>query len=528
MATYDNALGMWKDKGGGYHSSQSEATAADANFINDGDFTMGSGGIDTAAPDAPVRAPQAGDQPNPSNPGGISDNELNRRTTKLSTDATRTANVNILSDRDKGTGAALGRSAFAPGGWYDNLNDSSRSNYDYMHQLGDNSVFRSPTAFLNQFGESMGASHVGDVANPIDFTPHVSWSPEGAWNNYAKTVFDPNKGLGQTITGDTGNAGRPLTTQLAQVQNDSSENGVPLGGTPAPALAADTAVPDFSQGGGREGIDKETEDAKTRAGNVIEQNRDENAQLFADAFSKYDDLQSSDYGMSDEARGYQREGLQQQRDLLSKMLGFDEKAAATRYADQALSRQIAAGRSAGGGYASQQAGTFAAMEQAPQFYAEGARQASSQANQRMQMAETAAKGFGDLGTMTRGQDEQRAQFESNLGLSIADSVSRLTEGNVQMNDRDSQQMAEIWMDFAKLQSVYAGMTSEEQLGWWQTETARRGQDKNFEAIMKQMKEQGKISSKDIIGGLFQLGGGLMTTGGTLGAAYINRPQPVAA
>ena len=167
------------------------------------------------------------------------------------------------------------------------------------------------------------------------------------------------------------------------------------------------------------------------------------------------------------------------------------------------------------------------MENAPALYAEGQRQASALGNQRLQMAETAAKGFGDLGTMTRGQDEQRAQFESNLGLSIADSVSRLTEGNVQMNDRDSQQMAEIWMDFAKLQSVYAGMTSEEQLAWWQTETARRGQDKNFEAILAQLKAGGEISSKDLIGGLFQLGGGLVSAGGTMGAAYINRPQAAA-
>jgi hypothetical protein len=297
----------------------------------------------------------------------------------------------------------------------------------------------------------------------------------------------------------------------------SGAGGTSGGGT---AATSTSGAPSFEQGAGRTGIDDETQAAENAADAAIQGNRDENAQLFADAFQRYEDLAPSDYGLSDEARNYQREGLAMQRQLLERMLGFDGDQYATRYADQALARQIAAGRSAGGGYSSQQAGMFAAMEQAPALYAEGARQAAQLENQRLQMAETAAKSFGDLGTMTRGQDEQRAQFESNLGLSIADSVARLTEGNVQMNDRDSQMMAQIWMDFAKLQSVYEGMTSDEQIAWWAQETARRGQDKNFEAIMSQLKANGAVSSKDLVGGLFQLGGGLLGVGGQIGAAYM--------
>lgn len=518
MATFDSALGMWKDKSGGYHSTQSEATAADRNLIDDDQF-VGPGGIDVAAPDA-IQRDDPGDAPNPNNPGGLSDNEIRRRRNTLSGDATRTANINAVSDRTSGTfrapiaGSALDRfhsGAWAQGGAtgaYEAGSDTGRDQFDYMHELGSPGAFSSPRQLFNSMGERAGVSRAG---SSIAFTPGVSFTPAGLARS---TVQRPARTLGTTADGL---GGRPVAESAATFSARSDPRANPFG---LDLPGATTGPPSFDQGAGRTGVDQETEDAKNRAGNTIEENRDENAQLFADAFGNYENLQDSDYGMSDEARGYQREGLAQQRMLLEKMLGFDPNQYATRYADQTLARQIAAGRSAGGGYASQQAGTMAAMEQAPALYAEGARQASQLETQRLQGAEAAAKGFGDLGTMTRGQDEQRAQFESNLGLSIADSVARLTEGNVQMNDRDSAQMAEIWMDFAKLQSVYAGMSSDEQLAWWQQETARRGQDQNFEAIMAQLKSQGEISSKDLIGGLFQLGGGLMSAGGTMGAAYI--------
>jgi hypothetical protein len=265
-------------------------------------------------------------------------------------------------------------------------------------------------------------------------------------------------------------------------------------------------------------IDAETYDAKDQFQDTQATNAAENDGLWAKAWEKFDNLESSDYAMSDEARGYQREGLQQQRELLERMLGFDPKQYASQFADQALARSIAQGRSGGGGYAAQQAGMFAAQDQMPALQAEGARQAASLENQRLGAAAGVAKTFGDLGTMTRGQDEGRAQFESNLGLSIANSVADLSKGQVQLNQQESQMFAEIWMDFARLQSVYAGMSSQEQIAWWQNETAKRGQDKQFQAIVENIRANGAISDKDLLGGLFQLGGGIISSGGSILAA----------
>jgi hypothetical protein len=397
-------------------------------------------------------------------------------------------------------------------GAYNAVSDRGRAAFDYHRDLTRSGVV-SPGTFLNQLGEDAGASHVGDVLNPARV--EVYSSPEDMLGTWHRRINDPERGLGATV-GGTG--GLPLTSAVQMGIIGDGTGAAGDGG--ADGTGGPGGPPTGAPGAGRTGIDDETQAAENAADEAIQGNRDENAQLFADAFQQYDDLQPSDYAGSNEARGYQREALAQQRMLLERMLGFDADQYATRYADQALARQIAAGRSAGGGYASQQAGMFAAMEQAPALYAEGARQAANVESQRLAGAQQAAKTFGDIATMTRGQDEARAQFESNLGLQIADSVARLTEGNVQMNDRDSQMMAQIWMDFAKLQSVYEGMTSDEMIAWWQQETARRGQDQNFEAIMAQLKAQGQVSSKDLIGGLFQLGGGLLGVGGQIGGAYM--------
>lgn len=495
MATYDSALGMWKSKQGRYYSSEMEAKLADgvdSTAAVNADF-FGEGLADQGMAAPVVRDPDA----------------ASRR--QLDADSRKPRDL----IKTRNPAGELGASFFAAGGAYDRLPSRSRAQYEYMHELGSDDLISSPRRFLNELGEEAGVSHVGDVAAP---RAAVFGSPEGMMLNQFQRTASPTRGLGVTA-GGTG--GLPVSSLPAMGP------GAP-GGSNAAEFGAGGGYPGFTQGEGRANVDEETSEAKENAQDVIEENRDENSRLFADAFANYENLGESDYALGDEARGYQREALQQQRSLLERMLGFDADQYASRYADQALSRQIAAGRSAGGSYASQQAGMMAALEQGPALYAEGARQASALETQRLQGAQAVAKTFGDIATMTRGQDEQRSQFESNLGLSIADSVARLTEGNVQMNDRDSQQMAQIWMDFAKLQSVYEGMTSDEQLAWWQNETARRGQDKNFEAIMANLKASGSISSKDLIGGLFQLGGGLITAGGTLGAAYIGRPQPQAA
>lgn len=263
---------------------------------------------------------------------------------------------------------------------------------------------------------------------------------------------------------------------------------------------------------------QDTADAKSEAQSTIDENEAQNENLFAGVYNKLNQLGGGDYGMSDEARGYQKEGLQQQRMLLEKALGFDPNQYATKFADQALARQVAAGRSAGTSAAAQQAGMFGAMEQAPALYAEGARQAESVAANRLSLAESAAKSFGELGTATRSSDENRQQFESSLQLEIGQAFTDAVQGKMQMNEAESGRMTEVWMNFAQLQSVYDKMSFEEQ----EAALDRMMQDKQLDQQWKMFKEQlkadGKVSAKDIVGGLFSLGGGAIGALGAIGAA----------
>lgn len=260
-----------------------------------------------------------------------------------------------------------------------------------------------------------------------------------------------------------------------------------------------------------------TEDAKNAAQNTIEENEAQNENLFAGVYDRLDKLGGGDYGMSDQARAAQQEGLQMQRDLLKRAIGFDPNHYATQFADQGLARSVALARS-GGSAAQQQAQTFAALEGAPALYAEGARQAEGIQTSRLNTAEQAAKEFGSLGTMTRSQDEQRQQFESNLQVEIGKTFSDAVQGKMALNEQESSRMTEVWMNFAQLQSVYDKMSFEEQEAALDRMMQEKGLDQQYKMFKEQLKEEGKIHAKDIIGGFFGLAGGVIGAGGTVLAA----------
>lgn len=558
----DPSLGMYtSDQVPGYFGSAEEARAAEgsggySSGASGFDF-LGEGLADTAkAPDDP------GNAPNPNNPGGMSDSELARRRVALRTGATSTANTNARVDA---TGAGQGgfygspasAAAFSRGnvggasGAYNAGSDTTRAAFDATHAANGGasrdtwaSALDSPTvrALRSVVDPVYGASQVAKAVAPksairaIDTAANFANAPvaTGLQTIGAPAVLqvaaDPlgygrRVAMGSPSEGSLGQTGLlDVPGRVGAAYTDITHpNGV--GGAGGAGGAGGSGGGAGASGGLTPPSGKREEAAAGRADNAATQFEQENAKSEADEASAVsdwksaiDNIEGGNYGLSDEARGYQKEGLAMQRSLLQRALGFDPNQYATQFADQALARQIAAGRSAGGGAAAQQAGIFAAMEQAPSLYAEGARQAASLENQRLSTAEGAAKAFGDLGTMTRSSDENRAQFESNLSVTIADQVGKLSEGRIQLDENQSKQFADIWMNFADLQSRYAGMDSAEQIAWWDTEMKQAGLDQQW----AQFKEAQKISGKDLIAGLFQLGGGLLGAGGMIGAAYAGK------
>lgn len=520
MAEYNALLGIWKSTTGAYFNSQEEAEAEDATASSGGSTSTDrdlsasgylggfgggfGGGITGLAPAAAARAPDRGDSPNPSNPGGISDNELARRNEALRTSARRTANINVNSDRTTGTAAPLAPGGGATGA-YTAGSDASRRGFDYMHDLGSTDFFTTPTRALNSAGERAGVSHAGDAASTNPLEGGLVWGPEALAHGAvtkASNLGTPADGIG----------GRPVTDAASTVA-----------GTGTTRTPFDTGTPTGTPTSERETLARqETQDAEDRSRVTDAENAAENESLWTENLDRLRALTGGDYAMSDEARGYQKEGLQQQRQLLERILGFDPNQYATQFADQALARQIAAGRSSGTSAAAQQAGTFAAMDQAPALYAEGARQAEGIQASRLGQAENAIKAFGELGTMTRNSDENRQQFETGLQLEIGKTFNDAVQGKMQLNEQESARMAEVWMNFAQLQSVYAGQSLEEQLKTIDVMMHDQELDQQWEMFKSTMKANGEVSTKDLISGFFQLGGGLLGAGGAIGAAYAGK------
>ena len=83
-------------------------------------------------------------------------------------------------------------------------------------------------------------------------------------------------------------------------------------------------------------------------------------------------------------------------------------------------------------------------------------------------------------------------------------------------------MAEVWMNFAQLQSVYAGQSLEEQLKSIDVMMHDQELDQQWEMFKQTMKANGTVSTKDLLSGFFQLGGGLIGAGGAIGAAYAGK------
>lgn len=458
MATWDNNLGMWKASTGGYYNSQDEATAAE-----------GSGAAPTKSVDltdfqnnqgqASVAKPvDPNDTPNPNNPGGLSNNDLWNATDYNRRSATAVARTNA------GTAGGLGTREGDPG-----------------------AAPMLTTGIIpgSNFSNSHGQQYVVQRQTPEQLA---------AYNSKLGTVTDQGMVAGrQNLSIDPASIGvAPGGTGAA---------GAP-GGTPSAATAA---------------ADQATQRAHNAFDDQVDTASATDTKAWSKAYDAINGLAPTDTTLSDEARSYQKEGLQQQRALLEKMLGYDPNQAATQFGDQALARSVALARS-GGTAAQQQANTLDALDQAPGLYAEGQRQADAIQTQRLQGAENASQAFGVLGTGIRGQDTNQAQFESTLGLSIANSIGDLTKSQVTLNQQQTQTFAQIWTDFAKLQSVYAGMDETAQLHYLDQQFADKQLGQQWQMFKDTLAAQGEIKPKDIISGFFQLGGGAISAGGQILAA----------
>src|SRR3990167_2543674 len=228
-------------------------------------------------------------------------------------------------------GATSVDSDFSRGGAFDGINvlgnDTGRSHISPVTATQSNELFSQGFTDLNRDGnidaqdQTLSDTPLGSAASPTatQFQITEQKAPYKApWQDRTEGVFKEDSQIIHRVNPD--------------------------GGTRVAATDADSTGANAAQ---------DTADAKSAAQNATDENEAQNENLFGDVYNRLSQVTGGDYGMSDEARGYQKEGLQQQRMLLERLLGFDPNQYATQFADQALARQVAAGRSSGTSAAAQ-------------------------------------------------------------------------------------------------------------------------------------------------------------------------------
>lgn len=442
MATFDQGVMMWRANNGTYWPDKASAEAADAS-PNDTSAQSGPS-FDTGAPVTGgygnAQAPHdPNDDPNPANPGGISNNELQSRQVALAN-----------------------------------------------------------PYFGNQIQRQASANNVDQYGNP--YSNLSAGTPTG------QTIRDSNGNIVQVVA-DTSAQRNTYNNQLGTVSPAGFSGGAQqLNFTPN----ANAGAPDGSQ------VPAQTQDAINRAdANVTSaqnaynteaaQNAAQDPILAQRAAEAAANVQGPDNAQSQESRQLQQEAAQQQRALLQRLQSFDPQQYATQFADQALARQVALARGSSSSPAAQQAATMAAEDQAPGLYAQGRQQADQLETQRLQQAEQAATGFGNIATGTRGQDLNQAQFSAQFGLNAAQNIEQVSQGQIKLNDQQQQALGDMYVNWGRIASVYDSWPLDMQKAWLENQTRLALGDQQLKGIEDQIRAKGAITDKDwlsVFTGLF--------------------------
>ena len=222
-------------------------------------------------------------------------------------------------------------------------------------------------------------------------------------------------------------------------------------------------------------------------------------QSVVDRFESAQDSFSTE--QQDQSRLVQQQAQRQSAQVFDQAMGFDRDAAAARYSDEALSNALAIARSGPGG-AARSSALFNALESVPAIQAEAGRQANAEARSQQNLALGATQALGNLATQTRSQDESQAEAYTGIGLDVAKNIANFTGQNLELDQRDREFLGEVALQVASLDLDWEKLGVDESLRKLELELAKQGMEQEW----KIFKESQKITGKDILGGIFGLGG----------------------
>lgn len=282
-----------------------------------------------------------------------------------------------------------------------------------------------------------------------------------------------------------------------------------LNAPPTSVTTVQQAVPPKSQDVLAAGLS----DVETGAAVRSDQGNTDRTNALQSIIDRYDDV-GLDTGLSDQSRIAQQEAIRLNRQLFQRATSFDKGAAADRYSENALASALAVARSSPGA-ASREEALFNAMQSMPAIQAEGQRQANEEGRAAERSALQAAQQLGQQATATRSQDEARAETQASIGLDVAKGIANFTGLDLQLDQQDREFLGEVALAVARLNLDTQRLTVEQQEAALNRELARRGMDQEY----RMFKEGRKISDRDILGGIFSLGGaaiGGLATGAAAG------------
>lgn len=258
------------------------------------------------------------------------------------------------------------------------------------------------------------------------------------------------------------------------------------------------------------GLSPIEQDAAVRA----DQGEAERSNALQGIIDRYENV-GLDTTQSDESRKAQQLAISMNQDLYRQARGFDRDAAAQRYSENALAASLAVARSSPGA-AGREAALFNALSSMPAAQAEGQRQANEEGRAMNAQALNAAQQLGQQATATRSLDESRAETKASIGLDVAKGIANFTGTDLELDQRDREFLGEVALAVARLNLDTSKMSSDEAIALAQQEIQRQGLAQEY----RMFKEGRKISDRDILGGIFSLGGaviGGLATGGAAGA-----------
>lgn len=246
-------------------------------------------------------------------------------------------------------------------------------------------------------------------------------------------------------------------------------------------------------------------------------------------------------GELDPYRQDREAALRDMRTLLDRSLSMpgaellsaqDRELLAAEYADQAEQRALSAGRSVAGGLAAVQQGVEQAMDLRPQLEQQSGAQAREEARainadrmaafrtelDRINAASGVTQQIGTTATAAFGQEAEIRVQQANLGLGVMQELGRLTGVELELDQRQRENLGRLATDIMQLDLQAMGLAADQQMAFFDQIVRMYGIDQQTYAAIRQAAISKQVGPLDVM----QLVGGVLSGGFSIGAAAVRR------